>query len=423
MSGGEKAPIDRPAPAPAPDQPLADDHPGNLPWSVQLVRTGTGLRASVQGPEAPGPWEYAFYLMRGRERETVRWYSRESGADFGNLIPGERYHALGFVRRAGTSDLAFRPSEAIVGAERGYDLSPWNVAVRDHDEGASGQALLQAAGINRYPLDGHHTLDFLTQVARTPRKGQVLLVCFSAAIQRSVRAVPLFSGVRLASDLDLDLIAVSDPMLALHPALTLAWYAGSKQWPDLPQRIAALLDDAAQSQERPLILVGGSGAGFASLAVLEHLRSPAAALVWNPQTSISRYYLNSASAYARCASGVRDAVGKPSRPAEVARMLEAAGVTHDLTRVPKGSPHPVIYLQNRGDAFHLSNHLQPYAMANGFSAQDLAGGSLRNEQLCIEIGDWGAGHVSPPRRVLDALLRALADGQSSQAACELMRRL
>lgn len=394
------------------DAASAHGHPSQLAWTVHLDRTNAGARASVQGLSSPGPWEFAFYLMLGRQRQMVRWYSAEPHADFGPLFPGERYHAIAFVRRLGTTDAVFRASEPCFVSDRGYDLTPWKVAVNDHDAYAPGRALLQEPGINRFALDGGHTLDFLTQPDASGGAGRPLLVCFSAAILRSVRAMPLFSGLRMAAELRMDLIAVSDPLLALHPSLTLAWYAGSRRWPDLPARIAALLDDAARMEDRRLILLGGSGGGFASLAVLEHLRSPAAALVWNPQTSISRYNITAASAYARCASEEQDGAGRLDSAADIARALSSAGVTHDLTLAPRASRHPVVYLQNRGDAFHLKNHLEPYATVNGFSIPDLSSGSALDERHCIEIGNWGAGHVSPPRRCLDAVLQALADGRS-----------
>jgi hypothetical protein len=386
--------------------------PSGLPWSAVIRRAEDGLCASVEGLTEPGPWEFAFYLMAGRDRQQVRWYGSESTALFEGMFPVGTYHTVAFVRRPGASKGAYRTSDPVSVDARAYDPGAWNVPITDHTDKSFSLLSALPDGIHRLSLDDGITLDLLAKGFGGVPSANAVLVCFSAAVQRAANAAPIFSGLRQSEHLLLPLVAVADPMLAQHGDLNLAWYAGSKSLPDLPRRIAKVLEDVARISAAPLVLFGGSGGGFACLSVLEHLSCPASAYVWNAQTSITRYNLQAVAAYVRRAAPAIYTDQCASSAAALAELLTRAGVEHDLTKRPRTSRHPVLYLQNRTDAFHVEAHMKPYAQANGISATAIDETTAFNESLCFVVGDWGKGHVAPPRNITETVLRGLANGES-----------
>lgn len=101
------------------------------------------------------------------------------------------------------------------------------------------------------------------------RGHDVVFVTFSAAVSLDHKVVPLFTGVRVTEGLKANVLFISDPTLKISTNLALAWYAGSKQMPDLQAQVAQVISHLAGDSR--IILFGSSGGGFAALQTASRL--------------------------------------------------------------------------------------------------------------------------------------------------------
>ena len=386
---------------------------GSSAWTVELRPQATGWSARIEPPpEQPGA-QYAFYLLCDGERISTRWYSAEPQARFDVASRVGSFQAVGFVKRDEKAAPEARRSAPRVLEPSCIDLAAWTRPVySERDEDLSKPGALRD-GIHRLREGGGEPLDVLLEGFGPQACGQPVLVCFNAAVaSRAHTKAPYFSGLRIARRLRLPLVAISDPALAMDPELGLAWYAGHATERALGRRIAGLLDRIGRRNGSRLLLFGGSGGGFAALSVLGEMRAEAAAVVWNPQTSISRYYGSAVRAYLRAAFGddgpASPDAGSPAR--QLAAHLQQAGIVHDLARTRARQAHPVLYLQNRSDQHHVSQHAQPYAKLHGYRRVSRSVYSAEGGRLCFWLGNWGRGHVPPPPEMVLAVLGALSRG-------------
>lgn len=245
------------------------------------------------------------------------------------------------------------------------------------------------------------------------------LVVLSGAVTESTRknsSPPYFSGASLASNLKVPLLAVSDPTLMLNPDLTLGWYAGNKYTPNLSADVASLVNEVAKISGRHPIFIGGSGGGFASIQLLRRIEVPAAALVWNPQTSIGMYYLSAVKRYLVSAFPDLRIPNDTAKSAPDIQKFMDENMDRGQHRLPKVSTlesnKRLIYLQNISDDYHLKNHAGPWLNSTRFNKIG-PGMYLANEQdFIFFVGDWGMGHASPPLGLIKLVLRDLTDGKS-----------
>lgn len=197
--------------------------------------------------------------------------------------------------------------------------------------------------------------------------------------------------------------------------INLAWYGGNQSYPLFQQDIADFLDYLSESFK--LIMVGGSGGGFAALAISSLMKRQADILVFNPQTSISEYgekhvlkYLETAFPEAFNESFLSDSkVTKKLDPYLFREFLETTKIVHDVTNV-KYKNKRIIYLQNRSD-HHLKKHAWPFFKFR-FMLDEIKNikTSESDEHCVLHLGDWGAGHVAPPVALIDKCTNFLASG-------------
>ena len=307
-----------------------------------------------------------------------------------------------------------------------HDYARWQQPLHDH---ASLRAALKAdmartAGLHRIAI-GQDTLDVLVQPGESRPAGEppILMVGFAGAVSdRPAKRPPFFEGSGMAASLGLPLLAFSDPTLGLDPALGLAWYAGSRSTPDVPDRIAELLDGIAASLGARLLLFGGSGGGYAVLSLLPRLKAAITALVWNPQTAISQYDPAAVADYLRVAApeAHREQLAAPAAATEpeaerLKRALAQAGLPD---RVPPWRPRPgqhLLYLQSRSGS-QAVRHAGPYLRELGLHRRSPCSFATPDGSLAAWFGDWGQGHhAAPPRELLEALLRSLARAEPDVA--------
>lgn len=380
-----------------------------LSWSVQLYSSGNEWTARIVDHSTDVPAEYAFYLMCGKERVAVRWYTREPSANFPlPTIPGS-YHAIGFIRKDSSASPEVRKSGLVTKKEVPlYDLQQWKQPVFDHATGDDWPAQGQLRdGIHRFFFEGGERVDIRVDGINRFKPNGAVLVGFGGSVPKRIgKSAPFFSGIGMAGRLGVPVLAIADSSLTLSSSLALGWYAGNEKCVDLPKRIAGLLDAFAVHFQSRFVIFGGSGGGFATISVLSFLTARATAVVWNPQTSIGRYDAAAVIKYLDTAFPLPDDQSTPTIPIR----LQTSGILHDLVLDHGPQRHPLLYLQNRSDKFHVDQHARPYALAR--RACRVSGSVfVGDDDLAFWFGNWGVGHAVPPGSMILLILHGLALGK------------
>ncbi|QFY79339.1 hypothetical protein DUD43_17370 [Alcaligenes faecalis] len=366
---------------------------------------------------------YAFYLLRNGVRVAHRWYEKSLTAKFANDGVAGRYQARVFIKKAATESAG--PSTRTLDSERvvqngpPYDLRRWSQRpLFERDLGAPWVEEEFVDGLYHFTAGELHAdllLSGMDKLASSP----AVLVCFSGALtSREGTSAPFFSGVEIAKKLGAPVISVADPSLTRSHRLFLGWYAGHEGFVDLPKRIAGLLDAFVEQTGAHLILMGGSGGGFASLLTLSLIQTPrASAFVWNPQTSLSRYTPKSVQRY------LDVAFPSLSGSADIQSTLDTSGVIYSLdsrASVMVGQ-RSILYLQNKSD-WHVESHAKPFLEKFGVGEKASEDVLSFNQKVAYWEGDWGDGHVPPSKDMIAAGLTLLLVGKGPlDVALELER--
>jgi len=306
-----------------------------------------------------------------------------------------------------------------------YDVFAFKMPVHQHAsiESAMDEGI-NKDGIHRIMIAKRTTLDLCAQglslLSAKGEQNKVLLIGLSGAVtNRNGKKAPFFSGLGLARNLGLPLVAVADPTLALDPDLPLAWYAGNEEVPDLPKHLACLLEGLAKQHQARLVIFGGSGGGYAGLMMATLLECQTTVLVWNPQTAIADYvphfvaqYIEAAfprlgEAVSRVRAGAAGEQGEGLR-----EVLDVAAITHDVRDIQLRPRINLLYLQNQSD-WHVARHAVPYLVQGSWRRMGQAAFVKQQDiqQIGLFFGQWGDGHAAPPKAVLEVILRKLADGE------------
>lgn len=217
-----------------------------------------------------------------------------------------------------------------------------------------------------------------------------LLVISHGALPREKYSLPRFEWLASLENRAETLMFLADTALEPFDDLELAWFTGSAK-DDLTSRYAGLVAQAArQLGATKILFMGGSGGGFASLALAA--KTPGSrALVFNPQTNIRKYW----------AKSVRLYLSRMFPEFDSASQLGTLGVRADLaTRraAEIAADHQIFYVQNDDDGHHLESHLAPFAASRGM--EPCTGISVDgNIRLIVE--HFAAGHNMPYRVVLN----------------------
>lgn len=197
--------------------------------------------------------------------------------------------------------------------------------------------------------------------------------------------LPIFTGGSVFRDLPINLVMVADPALVVSPDLPLAWYAANVDGFRTQDVLKRAIEHIATSLgAHSQITFGASGGGFAALYFSYHLPGSLAVAI-NPQTDIARY---TAAYVQRYAMGFLGASG----PQDIERVLAEKADTSVLPLYERGYENRVLYVQNGSD-WHLDAHMRPFLAACGRPVEVL-------------MGEWGNGHIAPPRPVIRSLIEA-----------------
>ncbi|WP_242085932.1 hypothetical protein [Microbacterium lacticum] len=116
-----------------------------------------------------------------------------------------------------------------------------------------------------------------------------LVVTFHGSLDRSKYRIPRFERARTTEVHGTSCLYWADPSLWLDDSLALAWYTGAGSINLLSMLAERSADVARLVGANRIIFTGSSGGGFAALQT-SALIDASTALVFNPQTEISRYW-------------------------------------------------------------------------------------------------------------------------------------
>ena len=137
--------------------------------------------------------------------------------------------------------------------------------------------------------------------------------------------------------------------------------------------------------------------------------------VWNPQTDISKYAPQFVKAYVAYAFPSKFDEQTYSYDAAVRIIVNSLG---NCSVIPWRSRSELVYVQNRSD-WHFNVHMTPFlasldAMPRG------KGFYSEKSRAAVYVGEWGEGHVAPPRGLISEVLVMGAAGRTS---AEVLDRL
>ena len=224
------------------------------------------------------------------------------------------------------------------------------------------------------------------------KQGAPLLVVLHGAASEDVH-LPFLSGQSVSKNLAVSKLSLSDPSLYLNPGLNLSWFAGNTHQPRLHDDLTRVITKVAHHCGAPrIILLGGSGGGFAAISLAARLEH-ATAVAMNPQTDIFRYHHNHVNAYIDMAWGGD-------------RELFISQGVHNLSRtLLKSTARPqILYMQNSNDDFHVAHHLQRFIKEIG------------DYPFSLLQKPWRDGHTPPPKPLISRVLALLAANQYAQLA-------
>lgn len=232
-----------------------------------------------------------------------------------------------------------------------------------------------------------------------------LIICFSAAVpSRENKKPPFFSGLKISDTLNYPLIAISDPSLAMNEKVSLGWYAGNSNQPNFQKVIRKFIDSITEVVKGKVIVIGGSGGGFAGLAT-NFFDEPSKfnTIVWNPQVSITDYYSSFVERYTKFCWNFSSS----NYPLDVISKFNELGIIHDLRNHEFKTEAKIVYLQNISDSSHYQKHCMSFVSALSMEEKDNEGyiNIFKKNHLEVKIGNWGQGHVSPSDEILSKEIR------------------
>lgn len=222
--------------------------------------------------------------------------------------------------------------------------------------------------------------------ARLNRGSRILRVVMHGAVVRSRDRYPRFDRVSTSLNSGDSFISFADPTLTIDPDLTLGWFTGTREWDPLPTMIDVVRRAIATSGAEAVILIGGSGGGFAALRLGANLPG-SYAFVFAPQTSTSRYRGTHFPALLAAGYGLEGDDAAETAYEQFPQRFEV------LTAYAAGTENKVYYLQNINDVFHIGDQYNPFRRAIGLHRPD---GESEDGRHVLVLADLALEKHGPP---------------------------
>lgn len=274
-------------------------------------------------------------------------------------------------------------------AVRTRDLGMYgNLEHHTHDSVEELIAQLGKAGVHS-TLNTALPLDVLSE-PRTKRDARTpLLVTFPAAITAD-RTYPYFSGRGVAASVGMDLLAFSDPALAVSTRFGSNFFMGTSKFDPAPHIETAI---RAMVGERPLIFLGSSAGGFPALK-FGNLFPDSVTLAINPVTDLM----------------LNDTFLQVGAKITFPRWAYQR-ISSERQTVVRGAANLVVYAQNLQDQKFIRTHAARYFAS-----------LLRDDdQILLLTREWGSGHVPMPTEEIVEALEAIKTKSAPQALKKALR--
>jgi|LSQX01.1.fsa_nt_gb hypothetical protein len=274
-------------------------------------------------------------------------------------------------------------------------------------------------GVHQITVDVNSSIDVLLQGVEGKQEHQkTALICFGGAVFNRIKKTgPFFSGTNIAKNLNVPLIAIADPTLSAFN-VNLAWYAGNESFLSFQITLSKLIEELTkQLSFDNVIMFGGSGGGFACLVQAKLLKDLSCKVfVWNPQTSITKYFLAHVGNYIKKTfPKAINKINSGNRESAYKQVLDQSSIINSLT-VDELSPNSeLVYLQNLSDD-HTERHLFPFMnlRKNNWERFGVSSFSLNSPKTSVYIGHWGEGHAVPPTEYIYFVLKGFLNNQSGR---------
>lgn len=252
--------------------------------------------------------------------------------------------------------------------------------------------------------DGAHSiqvngqpLDFLVE----NRNAETTLVVFSGALSLSAKHTPAFSGLRVAADTGVNLIAVADPSMDMGE-ITVAWYLGNSVTGPLRSHLSRAIHHLLEGLgSTRTILFGGSGGGYAA-AHLAYEFPDSIAFIFNPRLTLDR---RAERALKRYFNQCHDTASNGKLGPSHLQILKSYGPVNISSLATSSLKHDLLIYQNLLDPEFLEHQLLPYLNE---TAQD--------SRLQLRFSADNVGHGPIPEDIVRNIIVALVEhGDQDQA--------
>lgn len=280
-------------------------------------------------------------------------------------------------------------------------------------------------GVHAIQMPNAPSLDLLIN-GNPLAAGTSVPVFFSGAVQnRDDKSGPFFSGFGMSVSENIPLISIADPSLELDKPVSLGWYVGNEKQ-SLVDDILSVLTSIIERSNNELLLIGGSGGGYAALMFGQRLGEKASAFVWNPQTDILEYNEKFVKDYLSAAFPVAlaNALNEFDWKARVREYFDRHNLQHSV--LPdfemKVETHRSLYIQQATD-WHVRSHAAPYINAN--RAKHLGRGRYTiGRDNAIWILNYADGHDPLPQEYIAWAIKMMRDPtvSSFEVIASLSRR-
>lgn len=244
----------------------------------------------------------------------------------------------------------------------------------------------------------------MLDAALTRRASDTLIVTFHGALDRDKYTIPRFERVRTTEPFGTSCLYWADPSLWLDDSLALSWYTGAGDL-DLFALLADRSCDIARAIDaRRIIFTGSSGGGFAALQT-SALVPGSTALVFNPQTAISRYWETVQRKYLAVCQP--NALPGPADDFDFSfDWSESLGDRFSAVRRYSAQTQSDVHYWTNANDWHHAKHFRPFRDAMG---------QAQTGRLTVHAYKGAKGHHTPGSELFtDAMAACLAvAGQGS----------
>lgn len=271
------------------------------------------------------------------------------------------------------------------------------------------------SGVHTIQFDeGINSIDIYVNTNVKNTDFTVLPVIFSGAVsKRNGAAGPFFTGLKMSERSGFPLVSIADPTLDSDSSLTLGWYLGGKQ-SNVQKNMVDTLDTIQKVMNRELLLVGGSGGGFAALSLAKQLMHSCSVLVWNPQTDVYSYSERFVKQYLRSQFNFSNAtLQREDWKDYCTKRTNLVIQTNILDEKTLTAPRRIVYLQNKTDS-HRETHLLPlWKISSDIPLTD--GKNILDENHVVYVAEFADGHLPPSNILIGEVIQELSDKSAKSA--------